>query len=374
MAARRGDRSGALAEPCLGVQWLFAQDEEISLGHHASLPAPAASIGGGMPRRLANLVLLAAVASLLATGIVAWLLPESAATWLYVAHRIAGITLVLALVWKYAIARRSLRRRGLVGASVWLGLATALATVLTAGLGLAWTAGLVSFDRPLAYSALNLHVMSGLALGTLLVLHGLVRGEARPALISLAGRRTALRGIGLLAASFVLSVAFDRVALARRVTGSRHARSFTGNAFPVTIWSLDSVPAIDIAAWRLRVSGAVSRPAELSFADLAELPRREASAVIDCTGGWWSEQVWSGIGLADLLERAGIAPSATRIEVISVTGHRWTFDRAEAERAIFASHVGNEALSPGHGYPLRLVVPGLRGFLWIKWVGEVVAA
>ena len=99
-----------------------------------------------MPRRLANLVLLAAVASLLATGIVAWLLPESAATWLYVAHRVAGITLVLALVWKYTIARRSLRRRGLVGASVWLGLATALATVLTAGLGLAWTAGLVSFD------------------------------------------------------------------------------------------------------------------------------------------------------------------------------------------------------------------------------------
>ena len=327
-----------------------------------------------MPRRLANLVLLATVASLLATGIVAWLLPESAATWLYVAHRIAGITLVLALAWKYAIARRSLRRRGLVGAGVWLGLATALATVLTAGLGLAWTAGLVSFDRPLAYSALNLHVMSGLALGTLLVMHGLIRGEARPALRSLAGRRTALRGMGLLAASFVLSLVFDRVALARRATGSRHAGSFTGNAFPVTIWSLDSVPAVDIAAWRLRVSGAVSRPAEFSFADLAALPRREASAVIDCTGGWWSEQVWSGIGVADLLDRAGMAQTATRVEVISVTGHRWTFDRAEAERAILASHVGNEALSPGHGYPLRLVVPDLRGFLWIKWVGEVVAA
>jgi len=327
-----------------------------------------------MPRRLANLVLLATVASLLATGIVAWLLPESAATWLYVAHRIGGSTLVLALAWKYAIARRSLRRRGLVGAGVWLGLATALATVLTAGLGLAWTAGLVSFDRPLAYSALNLHVMSGLALGTLLVLHGLIRGEARPALTSLAGRRTALRGMGLLAASFVLSLVFDRVALARRATGSRHAGSFTGNAFPVTIWSLDSVPAVDIAAWRLRVSGAVSRPAKLSFADLAALPRREARAVIDCTGGWWSEQVWSGIGVADLLDRAGMAQTATRVEVISVTGHRWTFDRAEAERAILASHVGNEALSPGHGYPLRLVVPDLRGFLWIKWVGEVVAA
>ena len=134
------------------------------------------------------------------------------------------------------------------------------------------------------------------------------------------------------------------------------------------------MPAIDVAAWRLRVSGAVSRPAELSYADLAQLPSREASAVIDCTGGWWSEQVWSGIGVADLLERAGISPGATRVEVISVTGHRWTFDRAEAERAILALHVGDEPLSSGHGYPLRLVVPGLRGFLWIKWVGEVVAA
>jgi len=327
-----------------------------------------------MPRRAANLVLLAAVASLLATGVVAWLLPESSATWLYVAHRLAGIALVLALVWKYAIARRSLRRRGLRGAGVWLGLATGLATATTAALGLLWTAGLVSFDRPFLYSALNIHVISGLALGTLVVVHALLRGEDRPGLISLAGRRAALRGVGLLAASFFLSFALDRVALARRVTGSRHAGSFTGNAFPVTIWSLDTVPAIDVAAWRLRVSGAVSRPAELSYADLAKLPPREASAVIDCTGGWWSEQVWSGIGVADLLERAGMSPGATRVEVISVTGHRWTFDRAEAERAILALHVGDEPLSSGHGYPLRLVVPGLRGFLWIKWVGEVVAA
>jgi DMSO/TMAO reductase YedYZ molybdopterin-dependent catalytic subunit len=327
-----------------------------------------------MPRRAANLVLLAAVASLLATGVVAWLLPESSATWLYLGHRVSGIALVLALVWKYAIARRSVRRRGLRGAGVWLGLATGLATVATAGLGLLWTAGLVSFDRPLSYSSLNLHVMSGLALGTLVVVHALLRGEDRPRLISLAGRRAALRGIGLLAASFFLSSALDRVALARRVTGSRHAGSFTGNAFPVTIWSLDTVPAIDVAAWRLRVSGVVSRPIELSYADLAQLPPREASAVIDCTGGWWSEQVWAGIGVADLLERAGVSREATRVEVISVTGHRWTFDRAEAERAILALHVGNEPLSPGHGYPLRLVVPGLRGFLWIKWVGEVVAA
>ena len=327
-----------------------------------------------MPRRLANLALLAAIATLLASGIVAWLLPDTAATALYVAHRVAGIALVLALGWKYAIARRSLRRRGTRGAGVWIGLTTAGLTIAAVGLGLAWTLGFASFDRPFAYSALNLHVIAGLALGALVVAHTLVRGESRPALVTLAGRRAALRGLGLLAASFVVSVALDQVALARRATGSRHAGSFTGNAFPVTIWSLDSVPTIDIDVWRLDVSGAVARPIKLSYRDIAALPRREASVVLDCTGGWWSEQVWSGVSLTDLLARSGMSEAATRVEVISVTGHRWTFDRPRAERAILATHVGGEPLSAGHGYPVRLVAPSLRGFLWIKWVGEVVAA
>lgn len=188
-----------------------------------------------MPRRLANLTLLVAIVALLATGIVAWVLPDAGASVLSAAHRVAGVALALALGWKYAIGRRSIRRRGFGGAGVWVGVLTAIATLAAAGLGLAWTVGIASFDRPFAYSALNLHVIAGLALGALVVAHALVRGESRPALVTLAGRRAVLRGIGLLAASFVVSFALDRVALARRPTGSRHAGSFTGNAFPVTI-------------------------------------------------------------------------------------------------------------------------------------------
>ena len=341
--------------------------------HAVSLPAAGDSIAG-VPRRLVNLALLAATAALLVTGVIAWLLPETGANVLQVAHRIAGIALVLGLVWKYAIARRSVRRRGLGGGGVWIGLLTALATGATVVLGIAWTIGLVSFDRPFAYSALNLHVIAGLGLGALVVAHVLVRGESRPGLVTLAGRRAALRGLGLLGASLVVSVALDRVALAKRATGSRQAGSFSGNDFPVTIWSLDRVPQIDIASWRLRVSGAVARPAALSYEELAAMPRREASVVLDCTGGWWTEQVWSGVSLWDVLTRTGLPESATRVEVVSVTGHRWTFDRQESERAILATHVGGEPLSAGHGYPLRLVAPGLRGFLWIKWVREVIAA
>ena len=227
--------------------------------------------------------------------------------------------------------------------------------------------------RPLAYSALNLHVIAGLALALLVVAHALVRGESRPALVTLASRRAALRAFGLLAASFVVSASLDRIGLVKRPTGSRHAGSFSGNAFPVTIWSLDSVPTIDLDTWRLRIRTLNAAPADLSYAELAAMPRREASVVLDCTGGWWSEQVWSGVSLKDVLAQSAMAETATRVEVISVTGHRWTFDRSEIEQAILATHVGGEPLSAGHGYPLRLVVPSLRGFLWIKWVGEVVA-
>src|SRR5919109_5566502 len=205
-----------------------------------------------MPRRLANLVLLAAIATLLVTGVVAWLLPEPVAAPLFVAHRVAGLALVLGAFWKYAIARRSLRRRGL-GPSTWLGLLTAAAAVTAAGMGLAWTIGAVSFDRPLGYSALSLHVIAGLALGILVVVHVLLRGERRPPLVALASRRTFLRGLGLLGAAAMASLVIDQLALAKRPTGSRHAGSFTGDAFPTTIWAFDRVPSIDRAQWRLRI-------------------------------------------------------------------------------------------------------------------------
>ena len=327
-----------------------------------------------MPRRLVNLGLLAAVALLLTTGVVSWLLPASGAEPLYVVHRLAGIALVIGLVWKYAIARRSLRRRGLRGAGVWIGIAGAIVTGGALALGLAWTSGLASFDRPFPYSVLSLHVIAGLAVGAVLVAHALVRGEERPALISLASRRAALKGIGLLAVSVAVTSIIDRVALPRRVTGSRHAGSFNGNAFPVTVWSLDTVPAVDLDTWKLSVRGPGSRSAQLGYGDIAALPRRDLTAVIDCTGGWWSEQVWSGVAIADVLDVIGMGAAATRVEVVSVTGHRWTFDRREIDRAILATHVGGEPLSTAHGHPVRLVAPDLRGFLWIKWVGEVFAA
>jgi len=326
-----------------------------------------------MPRRVVNLALLVAVPVLVATGLLAWIASPPVAYALIVLHRVAGVGLILALAWKYGIARRSVRRRTRAGIDVTLavgGLAS-LALLVVLGLGLAWSLGIVSFDRPSAYSLLNVHVFVGVALVPLMVAHAARRWESRPALADLGRRRVVLRALAVGVAALVATAALDRVGLARRATGSRAAAAFSANDFPLTIWAFDAVPTIDLATWRMQVDGNVESPGSIGYDELLALPSTERDAVLDCTGGWWTQQRWRGVTLAHLLARHGVRVSAQRIDILSLTGHAWSFPITEADRLLIATHVGGETLGTGHGYPARLVAPDHRGFQWIKWVSQV---
>jgi DMSO/TMAO reductase YedYZ molybdopterin-dependent catalytic subunit len=327
-----------------------------------------------MTRRATNLLLLVLTGALVASGLAGWLLPEVSGSPLYAAHRFLGLALVLVLVSKYGIVRSSVRRRlprGLTWPLAVAALAT-MALLATLALGLGWTIGLVSFDRPWSYSALNLHVLIGLALFALVALHAAIRWDRRPLVQT--GRRDLIRLAALGAVAVVATAVIERFADERRTTGSKHAGSFNGNAFPLTIWNFDSVPTVDPLSWRLAVAGAVAKPGLTSYAELVAAPSREVVALIDCTGGWWSEQRWRGARIVDLLARHLPFETATSGTVISVTGHRWTFTFDELRDAILATSVGDEVLSAGHGFPARLVIPGRRGFQWIKWVDRIEVA
>lgn len=322
---------------------------------------------------MVNLALLIDVLLLVATGLLAWLVPAAAANALLVTHRVAGVGVVLVLAWKYGIARRSVRRRTRGGVDVSLavsGLAS-VALLLVLGLGLAWSIGIVSYDRPLPYSLLNVHVFVGVALVPLLVAHAARRWESRPAMADIGGRRVALRAFAVGLGAVVATAALDRVGLGRRPTGSRAATAFSGNDYPLTIWAFDAVPAVDVATWRIRIDGEVDSPGVIGYEELLALPSTERDAVLDCTGGWWTEQRWRGVTLADLLARHGVRPSADRVDVVSLTGHAWSFPLGEADHLLIATHVGGDTLSSGHGYPARLIAPDRRGFQWIKWVSQV---
>jgi hypothetical protein len=330
-----------------------------------------------MARRLTNDVLLALVLAQAATGLAGWALPVAQVAPLYDLHRALGAALILVLVlWKQVIVRRSLARRwGRDGSTLW-GILAGSALLIALAIGLAWTLRLISFDTLWGYSPLNIHVFLGIGLLPFVGWHALQRRPVNGGRV--ASRRSALRLVGLTAATLLGWQAIERAATLlyppglRLPSGSKHAGSFNGNAFTAEIWLFDAVPAVDVDRWRLRLGGRVDAPGELSLAELLGAhPEHQVQAVLDCTSGWWTEQVWSGVRLLDVLVRAGVQPDASEVTVESTTGHRHTFRLADLSQAVLASRLGGELLSPGHGYPLRLVVPGRRGYQWVKWIGRI---
>jgi DMSO/TMAO reductase YedYZ molybdopterin-dependent catalytic subunit len=136
-------------------------------------------------------------------------------------------------------------------------------------------------------------------------------------------------------------------------------------------WLNDDPEPVELASWRLVVEGEVERRLELRYEELRRFGRTSREATIDCTGGWFAHQRWAGVPLASLLDAAGVADGAHSVAVESVTGYGRRFSLDRARGLLLATHVAGEPLSPGHGFPARIVVPDRRGFEWVKWVTRV---
>lgn len=321
-----------------------------------------------MPRRLTNDLLVALVLAQVLSGMLGWAIQVEVARPLYDLHRALGVTIVLLLGWKQSIAVRSLRKRFARDRSIAWGVISGIALLVTVAIGLAWTLNLVSWDLLGGYSPLNVHVILGVALLPFVAWHMLARRQTNRVSAPIVSRRALVRVGGLTLATLLGWQAIERFAPAlRRPTGSIPAGSFNANAFPAEIWLFDETPVLNGPEWRLTVD---SR--QFTLDDLTRLhPRKHMQAVLDCTSGWWSEQVWSGILLQDVLASADLQTEA--VAIVSVTGHRIVLGQDAIHTALLATHVGDQILDPGHGYPLRLVVPNQRGYHWVKWVTAIEA-
>ena len=296
--------------------------------------------------------------------------PDNAA--FIIIHRIAGYGILFILAWKLRLVFSSLkypRSRTPRYASIFL-MVVLLATL---GTGFAWSlAGPYSFSL---FSGVSWHINLGVLLVPVFIWHAIYQTRGFP-LSFWADRRSFLRlsaaAVAGLAA-WQLSELGTRVSRASdsesRFTGSYEAKSFSGNDFPRTSWLNDSPRPVGLDGWALEISGETGRTLSLSYDDLDG--SAETIATLDCTGGWYSTQVWTGTPVADLLKRAELLDSAASVTFTSVTGYYRRFSLDEAGRYLLATRVGGESLSHSHGFPVRLVAPGKRGFEWVKWIDRI---
>jgi DMSO/TMAO reductase YedYZ molybdopterin-dependent catalytic subunit len=160
-------------------------------------------------------------------------------------------------------------------------------------------------------------------------------------------------------------------------------------------------PALDGARWRLEVGGLVRRPLRLGLRDLVNLPALVQTATLECAGngrafltppvggeqwelGAVSTAEWTGVRLAEVLDRAGIksvaqglvfraadrAPAkhsggASRFE------RSLTLDEVRESDVLLAYAMNGQPLPIQHGYPLRVIVPGWYGVAAVKWLTEI---
>ena len=314
-----------------------------------------------VPTRLGartNAALLGLLGAAFVTGWLAFAFGTVPARWSLVVHATTGVAILVLLPWKSMIARRGLGRpRPGRWASILFG-ALVLVSIVA---GLGHSSGLVLWWGPL--SSMEVHVGAALIAIPLAVWHVVARQiRLRP---TDASRRTFLKGgvaLSLAAATYAGTEILVRAApfpgAARRFTGSYEAGSFEPYAMPVSSWMFDAIPTLDATTWRLRTPDR-----EWTYGELSAFDDR-VTCTLDCTGGFYSTQEWSGIRLDRLVDARG----GGSIRVVSSTGYDRRFDVADASSLLLATRFGGLALDPGHGYPARLVAPERRGFWWVKWV------
>jgi DMSO/TMAO reductase YedYZ molybdopterin-dependent catalytic subunit len=157
--------------------------------------------------------------------------------------------------------------------------------------------------------------------------------------------------------------------------------------------------AIDTSAYRLTVNGMVSKPLQLTLADLRNLPQFTVPATLECTGngrGFYSPKVpgiqwmrgaignaeWRGPRVSDVLKMAGADSSAAFMEtdgadapVASTPDFIRSLPMKKAMHPATILALSMNGQTPAiHGFPVRLVVPGWDGTSWVKWVTRITAA
>jgi DMSO/TMAO reductase YedYZ molybdopterin-dependent catalytic subunit len=187
-----------------------------------------------------------------------------------------------------------------------------------------------------------------------------------------------------------VTAALAKATLTERAPAIPAGASFAGSGTPTFITANPDFYRIDVALripsqtasdWRLRIHGLVERETTLTFADLMRRPLVERTITMTCVsnpvgGNLISTANFIGVELRPILLEAGIHPGAQQLFTTSIDG--WNTSTPtdvvlEPDRgALLAIGMNGEALPPEHGFPVRMIVPGLYGYVsGTKWLSDM---
>ena len=141
-----------------------------------------------------------------------------------------------------------------------------------------------------------------------------------------------------------------------------------------------SIPQVSAATWQLRIHGMVDNPMTITFDQLSRLPMTAHDVTLTCVsesvgGGYIGNARWQGTLLADVLRKAGIQSGADQIVMRDAAGMTIgvaTDPVMDGRAAMLAVGMNGQPLPAAHGYPVRVVVPGLYGYASAtKWVVDM---
>ena len=312
--------------------------------------------------RRTNLALAVLLVSAIVTGLASQAIGVDWPLDTAVVHGAMALGILLLAPWKSTVVRRGLSKKR-PGRKFSLALLTVV--LITLASGLLHSYGEIARIGPL--TVMQIHV-GGAVIALALAVDHFRRHPVKPRHFDL-DRRAFLRTSALTAAAAGLWLAWEGTLQAidtpgseRRFTGMHERGSHDPSALPVTSWFDDAVPDVDEEDWEVEAAGQT-----LTLAQLEGFPQDTFPAILDCTGGWYSEQEWTGVRLDRLLE----GQDDRSFVVWSATGYARRFPIADLDSTWLVTRLGGEPLSPGHGFPARIVSPARRGFWWVKWVTRI---
>jgi DMSO/TMAO reductase YedYZ molybdopterin-dependent catalytic subunit len=153
----------------------------------------------------------------------------------------------------------------------------------------------------------------------------------------------------------------------------------TANKLHYTVDESIIDPDVDRDSWKLEVGGLVARPASIGYDELLAMPAVEQYVTLQCISNFVGGDLvgtakWTGVPLREVLRRAGgVSPGAVRVVFHAVGGYADSLPLAKAldPATVVAYGMNDRSLPRAHGYPARIIAPGIYGMKNVKWLERI---